>query len=80
MTCKCITCRAKAKTLPGWDGFASTDLFLTGKDGQPVHAATMQIQAVPMLVEPLELHKILAEASKSLSKVMANFTKDKTLN
>jgi len=84
MSCPCLRCRTLRKMEvahnPNWDGFMKVDLFIGGNEGEQLQVATLSIQVSPLLVDPKVVNRVMAEASKSLSKAVANFAKGKTVN
>lgn len=77
MTCNCAHCRSNPHRQ---DGTASTFVMISSNGDAPVVAATIQIQAVPLLVQPWMLQKVLHNASKQLSQFIIQDNQGKVHN
>lgn len=89
MKCVCGKCHSRKEIssrkihspeLQKWNGNMRADIVIAGDNGLPVNVATIEITGMPLLVEPWMLQRVLTNASKELTKYVANFDSGKTVN
>lgn len=63
-----------------WAGKGETQVMLSGPDGLTVVVGTIHIDALPLMVEPWMMIKVLNVAAKELTKCVANYGKGEKVN
>ena len=86
--CDCPNCMnaemlrhfAKGTSAEAWDGKGTAAIMIGAVDGMPVHVGTIQIDSIPLLVEPWMIQKVLMNATKELTKYVVNNSNGKVEN